>query len=88
MYSFSFGCDFPVGFRLTLSTSVIEGCVRLSIKTPSPIIPVVPVIITFMFLCFCENLFAHAKVNVTFVTNKYRVWSILEINFNKLKSVC
>ena len=50
MYSFNFGCDVPVGLRLTLNTSDISGLDKHSKNTPSPTIPVVPVMMTL--ICF------------------------------------
>src|SRR5687768_6990281 len=50
MYSVNFGCDIPVGLRLTLNTSDICGLDRHSNDTPSPTIPVVPVMMTL--ICF------------------------------------
>src|SRR5450631_492942 len=47
MISYSFGCDMPPGFRLMTRTCSMSGWLRHSSSTPSPTIPVAPVMIAF-----------------------------------------
>ena len=50
MISFSLGWETSDGLRLMINTDSTSGCYRLSIKTPSPTIPVAPVMMTFIFM--------------------------------------
>src|SRR3981081_922135 len=49
MISRSFGCDTPPGFRLMTKACSTSGWSRHSIRTPSPTMPVAPVMIALIF---------------------------------------
>jgi hypothetical protein len=48
----NFGDEIPPGFLLITSIFSTSGCHKHSYRTPSPTIPVVPVIIIFSFIIF------------------------------------
>src|SRR5580704_4752030 len=50
MISCSFGCDTPAGFRLMTKTCTISAWSRHSSRTPSPTMPVAPVMIALIFM--------------------------------------
>src|SRR6266436_1290767 len=50
MISRNFGCDTPPGLRLMTKTCSTSGWFRHSSRTPSPTIPVAPVMIALVFI--------------------------------------